>query len=121
MQTNADMTLYIKGSDGKYTRRTIKNIFWNEVKESNTTKSGLTNADSVKVFVQLDNMQGISVSTGDITVKGLIDFEIDNTSQSTISSSLATLKKNHAFVTVTSCDAKLFGSSHMQHYVLSCK
>lgn len=121
MYTNADMTLYSKGSDNKYTRTEVKQVFWNEVKEANTNKSGLSNSDSVKIFVPLTSINNLNVSTSDIVVKGVCDFEIDNTSSSSISSSLATLKKTYAFVTVSSCDAKLFGSKKMQHYVLSCK
>ena len=121
MYTNADITLY-SYVDNKYIRKVIKDVFWNEVKESNTLKSGLNTADSVKIFVPLENMPVAKITTGkDIIVKGAIELEVDNTSQATQSASLNQLKKDYQFVTVSSCDAKLFGSKHMQHYVLSCK
>ena len=121
MYTNADITLY-SYVDNEYIRKVIKDVFWNEVKESNTLKSGLNTADSVKIFVPLENMPVTKITTGkDIIVKGVTEFEIDNTSQATQSASLNQLKKDCQFVTISSCDAKLFGSKRMQHYVLSCK
>ena len=121
MITNADITLYSL-KDNKYTRREIKKVFWNEVKESNTIKSGMINTDSVKIFIPLLHTEDLEVTTGkDILVKGIIDTEIDNTSQQTISASLKSLKDTHNFVTVSSCDLKDFGSKRMQHYVISCK
>lgn len=121
MYTNADITLY-SYADNKYIRKVIKDVFWNEVKESNTLKSGLTTADSVKIFVPSSVTETLSITTGrDIIVKGIIEYEVDNTSQATQSASLNQLKKDYQFVTISSCDAKLFGSKHMQHYVLSCK
>lgn len=121
MYTNADITLY-SFQDGKYLRTVINNVFWNEVKESNTLKSGLNTADSVKIFVPLSSKNRLEVATGkDIVVKGKIDYEIDNTSQATQSSSLKYLKETHNFVTINMFDKKLFGSKKMQHYVLSCR
>ncbi len=121
MYTNADITLY-SYVDNKYIRKVIKGVFWNEVKESNTLKSGLNTADSVKIFVPFANMPDIKITTGkDIIVKSIIEHEVDNTSQATQSASLNQLKRDYQFVTISSCDAKLFGSKHMQHYVLSCK
>lgn len=121
MLTNVDITLYTF-NDNKYTRKEIKKVFWNEVKESNTVKSGMINSDSVKIFIPLLHAEDLEVTTGkDIAVRGIIDVEIDNTSQQTISASLKSLKDTHSFVTVSSCDLKDFGSKHMHHYVLSCK
>ena len=94
MYTNADITLY-SYVDNKYIRKVIKDVFWNEVKESNTLKSGLNTADSVKIFVPLKNMPVTKITTGkDIIVKGVIEFEVDNTSQATQSASLNQLKKD---------------------------
>ena len=123
MYTNADMTLY-NCPDGKYTRYEIKGVFWEDVKQSNVLKSGLSTADAVRVFIPVDNLPGgIKFTTGkDLIVKGIVDFEVDNTSQQTISASLKTMKATYdRVVTVSVVDDKLYGSSRMQHIQLSCK
>ena len=93
MYTNADITLYAC-PDGKYTSYEIKGVFWEDVKQSNIIKSGMTTADSVKVFIPASNLPGgIKFTTGkDWIVKGIVEFEVDNTSQQTISAILKTMK-----------------------------
>ena len=122
MYTNADITLY-SFSNNTYTRKPINGVFWDEVKQSNFLKSGVVNSDSVIIYIPLENIVGdlnFTVGKG-LIVHGIIDYEIDNTSQSTISTSLKALKDLHGFVTLTTCDKKLYGSPNMQHYELSCK
>lgn len=123
MYTNADITLYAC-PDGKYTRYEIEGVFWEDVKQSNIIKSGMSTADSVKVFIPANNLPGgVKFTTGkDLIVKGIVDFEVDNTSQQTISTSLKTMKEAYdRVVTVSVVDDKLYGSPMMQHIQLSCK
>lgn len=123
MYTNADITFYAC-PDGKYTRHEIKGVFWEDVKQSNIIKSGLSTADSVKVFIPASNLPGgIKFTTGkDLIVKGIVEFEVDNTSQQSISVSLKTMKETYdRVVTVSVVDDKLYGSPRMQHIQLSCK
>lgn len=123
MYTNADITLYTS-SNGKYTRQEIKGVFWEDVKQSNVLKSGLTTADSVKIFIPGVNLpDGIKFTTGkDLIVKGLVDFEVDNTSPQTISASLKIMKDTYdRVVTVSIVDDKLYGNPSMQHVQISCK
>ena len=121
MYTNTDITLY-HWNGSSYNRRPIYNVFWDSVKSSNVLKSGQVNADSVKIFVPVTSVGSLSVETSkDLVVVGIIDFEFDNTSQATQSNSLKALKADRAVFTVSSCDGKLYGSPHMQHYLLSCK
>jgi hypothetical protein len=121
MITNADMTLYSCGSDGKYTRRIINDVFWQEVKQSNVEKIGLTSADSLKVFIPSSSApNGLDFTTSkDLVIKGGVLMEFNNTSQSTISASLTALKAAHDVYTVTVADGKLYGSQNMQHYQIS--
>lgn len=123
MYTNADITLYSCSKDGKYTRNVIKGVFWQESKQSNIEKTGMVSADSVKVFIPHENTpEGLKFTTGkDLVVKGEISTEIDNASQQTISTSLATLKAANDVYTVTVADGKLYGSKNMQHYQIMCK
>jgi hypothetical protein len=123
MYTNADMTLYSCSKNGKYTRKVINKVFWEEVKQSNIEKTGLTSADSVKVFIPASSVpDGLDFTTSkDLVIKGEVLTEFDNTSQSTISASLTALKASHYVYTVTVADGKLYGSPSMQHYQISCK
>jgi hypothetical protein len=123
MFTNADVTLYSCAKDGKFTRSVIKKVFWDEVKQSNIIKSGLTTADSVKIFIPSSSVpDGLNLAAGkDLMVKGIIDFIFNNTSPQTISESLTTLKVINKVVTVSVVDDKTYGSPSMQHYEISCK
>lgn len=123
MYTNADITLYAC-PDGKYTRCEIKGVFWEDVKQSNVLKSGLSTADAVRIFIPVESLPGgIKLTAGkDWIVKGIVDDEIDNTSNQTISASLKALKDTYdRVVTVSVVDDKLYGSPRMQHIQLSCK
>jgi hypothetical protein len=101
----------------------INKVFWQEVKQSNIEKTGLTSADSVKIFIPASSApDGQNFTTSkDLAVKGIIAFEFDNTSPQTISASLTALKATNDVYTVTVADGKLYGSQHMQHYQISCK
>lgn len=123
MYTNADMTLYSCSKDGKYTRKVIQKVFWQEVKQSNIDKTGLTSADSLKVFIPASSApDGLDFTTSkDLVIKGEVLTEFDNTSQATISASLTALKATHDVYTVTVADGKLYGSQNMQHYQISGK
>lgn len=123
MYTNADITLYSYGADKTYSKSIINGVFWQESKQSNIEKTGLVNADSVKIFIPCINVpNGLKLTVGkDIVVKGEIDFEFDNTSSTTIGTSLSTLKGLADVYTITVADKKTFGSQSMQHYQLSCK
>lgn len=129
MITNADITLYAC-PNGKYTRHEIKGkdnkkgVFWEDVKQSNVLKSGLSTADSVRVFIPVENLPGgIKFTTGkDLIVKGIVDDVVDNASSQTISASLKVMKEAYdRVVTVSVVDDKLYGSPRMQHIQLSCK
>ncbi len=121
--TNTDMTLYNVGSDGKYTRIVIKDVFWQESKQSNIEKTGMASSDAVKVFIPITSAPiNFNITTGkDLVIKGEITATIDNTSPQTISTSLKALTSSHDVHTVTICDAKLYGGPDLQHYLLTCK
>ncbi len=120
MYTNADMTLYHWNGSG-YERKVVEKVFWDETKISNITKTGRTDADSVKILVPVSSAM-LSVTTGrDLVVKGKCEVELDNTDQATVSKSVKALKEEHEVFAVTAFDAKLYGSVQMQHYALSCK
>ena len=126
MYTNADVTLYLYSKSGKtekYIRLPVEDVYWEDVKRVNTLMSGQSNADSVLIVIPLESLDGpINFTAGkDLAVKGLIDFEVNNTSPAALSASLSELKNTYRFVTVTTVDDKLFGSDTVQHYELSCR
>jgi CRISPR/Cas system CMR subunit Cmr4 (Cas7 group RAMP superfamily) len=123
MFTNADMTLYSCGKDGKFTRKEIRKVFWEEVKQSLIEKTGLSSSDAVKVFIPAASApDGLDFTTSkDLVIKGIVATEFDNTSPQTIAASLTAIKAAHDVYTVTVADGKLYGSPVMQHYQISCR
>lgn len=119
MYTNTSLTLYLY-SKGNYIRKNIDKAFWDERKASNVVKSGMNNADSVKVFIPYTEDIEFTPSR-DLIVKGNVSYGIDKTSEKTIAESKKVLQDTYEVFTISSCDKKLYGSASMQHYELSCK
>lgn len=126
MYTNADVTLYLYSKDGKvekYTRRPVEGVYWEDVKQSTFLKTGQRDACSVLLVIPLESLEEpVKFTQGkDLVVKEIVEDEIDCSSQEAMSKSLALLKKEHEYVTVTTVDEKLFGSESMWHYELACR
>jgi hypothetical protein len=124
MHTNADITLYSWQTGDKYIRSVIKDVLWMEVKQSNIEKTGLTSADSVKIFIPGSSLPegGLKFTTSkDMVIKGIVTTEIDNASQATTTNSVKALKAANDVYCVSAADGKFYGSHGMQHYQLSCK
>lgn len=126
MYTNADVTLYLYSKDGKvekYTRRPVEGVYWEDVKQSTFLKTGQRDACSVLLVIPLESLEApVKFAQGnDLVVKGIVEDEIDCSSQEAMSKSLALLKKEHEYVTVTTVDEKLFGSESTWHYELACR
>lgn len=119
MYTNTSVTLYLY-SKGNYIRKNIDKAFWDERKASNVVKSGMTNADSIKVFIPYTEDIDFTPAR-DLIVKGNVLYDIDKTSEKTIAESKKHLQDTYEIFTISSCDKKLYGSANMQHYELSCK
>lgn len=125
MFTNADATIYLYSKEGnveKYTRLPIEGVFWEEISQSTLLRTGERNSAAVLLVIPLESLESpVDFTQGkDMAVKGIITDEIDSSSQAVLSKSLANLKAAHKFVTVTSVDAKLYGSEAVQHYELAC-
>ncbi len=122
MITNADMTLYSWTASG-YIRVPIERVMWQESKQSSIEKTGLKDADAIKIFIpEASAPKGLAFAlTKDIVVKGIIAFEFDNTTEVTRSASLKALHAAYDTHGVTVADGKLYGSPRMRHYQISCK
>lgn len=150
MYTNTDATLfnYFKDKEtGKVTYRKtyLRGVFWDDVKQSNVIKSGLATVESVLICIpfsvnadnkqykspkeyqkltdeEKDNAFTFIANSQDMIVKGIVDYEIDNTSSKTISEGLMYLRNNYDNVmTISVVDEKDFGSEAMRHWELGGK
>ena len=150
MYTNADATLYNyykNKTSGKvtYTRTQLHGIFWDDTKQSNVLKSGLSTIESVSIYIpfsvntdgkeylppkeynklsesDLSKYYTFATNSQDLIVEGLIDYNIDNTTSQTISAGLSYLKNNYDKVmTISAVDEKNYGSDGMRHWELGGK
>lgn len=126
MFTNADVTLYLyrkSGKDVSYLRQPVEEVYWEDVQQSTFLKTGQRDATSALLVIPLESLaEPLAFTKGkDLVVKGIVEDEIDSSSQETLSKSLAVLKEKYHYLTVTMVDERLYGSESVQHYELSCK
>ncbi len=99
MITESNITIYNKYLDqatrlDKWKKTQVRNVHWEETQGANIIKSGMTNADSVKVYIPYLSLEehlyvdpkqyngnGITFNPGDYIVKGLIEDEITSSSE----------------------------------------
>ncbi|WP_312431927.1 DUF6751 family protein [Lacrimispora sp.] len=126
MFTNADVTMYLyrkeEGTE-KYIRLPIEGVYWEEISQSTLLRTGEKNSASVLLVIPLESLEyPVDFTPGkDMAVKGIIEYEVDSSSQAALSKSLTALKAAHKLITITSADAKLYGSEAVQHYELASK
>lgn len=124
MMINADCTLfkYDKNTTG-FARHEIKDVYWQTSQQANIMKSGLTSCDSTTVFIYKSSIKGNNIPETpkkDMLVKGIVEFEFDNTSTQAISSSMKLFREQYPhFVTVSTVDNMLFGG--LPHIEVSAK
>lgn len=82
MLKNADITVFEKDT---YVSHTISGVYLNDSRGQTMTKNGIQVADSIMVYIYSDKY---IPKAGDIIVKGVTDFEIDNGSQKSASESV---------------------------------
>ena len=126
MFTNSDITLYLCEREGKldkFKRQVVKNVYWEDVDNATFLKTGQRGSCTALVMLPFSSVgKAINLTKGkDLIVKGVIDFEFDNTSQATIAEGIAKLKTNHKALTLVSVDERLYGSKSVQHYELTGK
>ena len=104
------ITLYHFTGDS-YVRTIIKGVYWDEVRSGNVLKSGLTNADSIRIIVPTKS--DIEVFEGkDLIVNGECEFVgTENIKR--------TLCEQYNAYTVSKVDKKLHGD--LSNIEISCK
>lgn len=112
-----------EGAGDEGIRIPVEDVYWEDVRQSTFLKTGQRDAASVLLVIPLESLcNPLTFTQGkDLAVKGIVEDEIDCSSQETMSKSLAALKASHGYVTVTTVDERLYGSEAVQHYELSCK
>lgn len=125
MFTNADATIYLYSKENgveKYTRLPVEGVYWEEISQSTLLRTGQRNSTSVLLVIPLESLESPVKFTEsmDMVIKGIVTDEIDSSSQKTVTDSKTALKKAQKCFTVTSVDAKLYGSEAVQHYELAC-
>jgi len=98
-------------------------VYWEEISQSTLLRTGEKNSASVLLVIPLESLESpVDFTPGkDMAVKGIIEYEVDSSSQAALSKSLTALKAAHKLITITSADAKLYGSEAVQHYELASK
>lgn len=123
-----DVTVFNKYYDSaaheeKYKCTVIDALAWQETKAANIVKSGMQDADSTMIFIpmgqegyikplQWDHVNGWTLQSGDVIVKGAIDHT------GTIEDIFTTYDDA---ITITSVDTYDYGSPDMQHWEVSGK
>ncbi len=137
MRMNADLTLYNKYIDPatkteKWQRGAILDVYWENRKAANVIRSGMLEADSVRVFIPMARganylkskaWQALATKTGkwtlqvgDVMVKGSVSDAISTSF--TISDLRA---KYDDVVTIRSVDTQDVGSVELQHWEVGAK
>ena len=109
MFKNADCTLYLCNANGGFDKYVVKDVYWHDNRGSTTTKNGIQSADNVTVYFYSDNVKPHSVGK-DLLIKGIAEFEFNNTTSQTVSQSMKSFREQHPdFVTVVSVNDYMFG------------
>lgn len=108
---------------GSWKRIVMPKVYWESVEHASFTKNGQRGACSALVVIPAADLQEhLHFTHGkDLIIKGIVDFEVDCSSEKTISESLASLKAEHDCLIVSSVDERLYGSQSVRHYELACK
>lgn len=117
MVTNADITLYnktIAKNGNTWTRTVVKGVSWQETRRVKVGDNGRVTADSTVVFIPFSATPKCVIRKGDIMVRGVIDFELD---ESDMAKNVKTLRHSYSeAMTVISVAKRDYGSPDMQHW-----
>lgn len=82
MLCNSNLTVY---ESETFAKHIIENVYWNDSRGQTATKNGIQITDSVTVYLYSDEYVP---KAGDIIIRGVTDFEFDNSSQKSASESM---------------------------------
>lgn len=110
MLVNADCTIYEKDS---FIRHYVHDIYWNDVRGQTVTRNGSQVTDSVLVYLYETEY---APKSGDMLVKGIIDFDFDASSQRSVSESMKQFRERYPqFAVVKNAnDCRYGGLQHIE-------
>lgn len=104
MLANADVTFY-NGED--YSRHTATKAYFADSRGQTVKKNGIEISNAVCVYLYTNEY---IPKEGDIVVKGLVDFEFDNSTQQTASEGMKAFRKLYpTFAVVKSVSDYMYG------------
>ena len=104
MLSNADVTFY---NAKDYTRHTAYKAYFADNRGQTVKKNGIEISDAVSIYLYTDEY---IPTVGDIVVKGIVNFEFDNTSQKKVSESIKEFREMFlGFAVVKSVSDYTFG------------
>lgn len=111
MLVNADCTLIeLVGTAANPTVKAvhkIKNVYWNDSRGRTLTKNGVQISDSVIVYLYSDEY---IPKAGDMIVRDIVDFEIDGSSQKSISEGMKSFREKYPdFAVIKAVNNCMFG------------
>lgn len=110
MLTNASCTLYHKRADGGYDRAFIPECFWMDARGASVKTGGIVKTADVTVYIPEKHAPKLTAK-GDILVRGDCPHVFDNTTDKTISDSLAALREAYDIAVVAEVEDKRYGRS----------
>lgn len=114
MLTNADCTVYENKS---LVRHVIEEVYWNDSRGRTLIKNGVQISDSVLVYIYSGDYVPKS---GDILVKGIVDFEFDDSSQKAISEDMKSFREKYPdFSVIKAVNNCMFGG--LPHIEITAK
>lgn len=111
MRTNADCTIY-RLIDRVYKPTPIIGVMWQECKGYNTSKTGSTSADSLRLFIPMSALGDATICLKDIVVRGIDAKEYTSASE---------INAYHDARIVTAVDRMDYGSPAMWHLEVSAR
>lgn len=111
MLVNADCTLIeLVGTAANPTVKAvhkIKNVYWNDSRGRTLTKNGVQISDSVTVYLYSDEY---IPKAWDMIVRDIVDFEIDGSSQKSISEGTKSFREKYPdFAVIKTVNNCMFG------------
>lgn len=110
MLTNASCTVYRKNANGGYDREFVPTCFWMDSRGASVKTGGVVGETGVTVYFPSRSAPTLTAQS-DILVRGDCPHVFDNTSASSISSSLRVLAAAYDIVTVASVEDKRYGAT----------
>lgn len=117
--TNADITVF---EGGTFAKHIFKDVHYSDQRSRKFAKDGMKSdgVASIHVFAVNSPDASYAPKIGDIVVKGVSDFEFDDTSEKSVSESMAEFRRLYPdYSTINSVDIKVYGT--LPDYIITAR